>query len=69
MLWSCLDELEGDQFEATLFESTDDLADKRALHAVGLQFMLFRLTYVDIFSSRRLNYLNHDVGAFGYRHC
>jgi hypothetical protein len=36
VLWGCVDEFEGDQLEATFFESTDDLADKRALHAVGL---------------------------------
>jgi len=36
VLWGCVNEFEGDQLEATFFESTDDLADKRALHAVGL---------------------------------
>jgi len=36
VLWGCVNELEGDQLEATLFESTDDLADKRALRRRSL---------------------------------
>lgn len=36
MFWGCVNKLERDQLEATLFEPANNLADKRALDAVGL---------------------------------
>ena len=32
-----MDELESDEFEAALFKTADDVADKTALDAVGLE--------------------------------
>jgi hypothetical protein len=37
VLGGCMDELESDELEAALLEAADDVADKTALDAVGLE--------------------------------
>ena len=62
-----MDELEGNELEATLLEAADDVADETALDAVGL---VGAEVEHDVQNDEQSTaHLDHDVGALLDRHC
>lgn len=66
VLGGSVDELEGNELEATLLEAADDVADKTALDAVGL--VGAEVEHDAQNDEQKTAHLDHDVGALRDRH-
>ena len=61
-----MDELEGNELEATLLEAADDVADETALDAVGLSCNVVNTVGENAWGN--VAHLDHNVGALLDRH-